>query len=235
MNELNNTPFKDLDIPGDAKIIVSDHNIFLMKFNWKFKECEKLQLAANEIVLKNKEYRFIIFTNHPHVFTVGRGNERDQENLVDFSSSLIETLSYPVHSIHRGGGITFHYPGQWIVYPICAVSPKYSLDDHMCWLLKTTKNLLVQMYGIENLLTAKKLMGIWLNKKKVASIGVGLKRYISLHGLALNMFTDEKMFLELKKIHPCGLNPETYICIDQLTDKTLDLEEFSYAFIESIS
>lgn len=224
---------KDL-LPKDASIVESENQLILTKWNWDFKECETFQERAREFVEKNKNYKIYIFTNHPHVFTLGRGNERGREDLIDFDEGLINSLPYPVYKIHRGGGITFHYPGQWIAYPIVAVNKNYTLDDHMCWLLKNTKAILTDELGIENVITAQKLMGVWKDKKKLASIGVGLKKFVTLHGLALNLIYDKEMFDALKLINPCGMNSETYICADQFVEDDNLLEKFHNIFVNKL-
>ena len=174
------------------------------------------QKKAQEYIRKNRKLKIYIFCNHPHCFTLGRGNERGEDNLIDFNPAIIDSLDFPVHKIHRGGGITFHYPGQWIFYPIVSINERYNLDDHMCWILKSVSSVIRSEFGVEKVLSAKKLMGIWFEKKKLASIGVGMNRFITEHGLALNLVTDPKMFDELVKINPCGMDSTTYTCLDSL-------------------
>jgi lipoyl(octanoyl) transferase len=221
-------------IPSDAEVIQTENQLILTKWIWEFKDCEAFQEKARDFVEKHKNYKIYIFTNHPHVFTLGRGNERGRDDLKAFDESLMTSLPYPVHKIHRGGGITFHYPGQWIAYPIVAVNKNYTLDDHMCWLLKNTKALLTDDFKIENVITAQKLMGVWKDKKKLASIGVGLKKFVTLHGLALNLEYDEEMFNALKLINPCGMDGETYICADQFIKEDNLLEKFHKIFIQKL-
>jgi lipoyl(octanoyl) transferase len=80
-------------------------------------------------------------------------------------------------------------------------------------------------------------MGVWKNKSKLASIGVGLSKFVTEHGLALNVLNDENMFNELKKINPCGIDPTTYITAEsQMSDvdpKDL-IEKFHKAFVRTV-
>tara|TARA_Y100000780_G_scaffold232588_1_gene267810 strand:+ start:63522 stop:64262 length:741 start_codon:yes stop_codon:yes gene_type:complete len=227
--------FSDLTPPKDAYVEVVGDTLHVTKWNWDYEDCEKFQLAANEFVRKNKKLKVYIFCNHPHVFTLGRGNERGDDSLVDFDTSLSNRLKYPVQKIHRGGGITFHYPGQWIFYPIVAITPAYSLDDHMCWILKKVAAVLREDLKIENVMTAKKLMGVWKDRKKLASIGVGVKRFVTLHGLALNLVRDEEMFNELKMINPCGMDHQTYVSVDQFFDGQDLLANFHKSFLSKLA
>lgn len=220
------------EFPSDANVIKNESTFIITKWNWDFKECEVFQETCREFVEKNRNYKFYIFTNHPHVFTHGRGNERGRDDLVDFEKADEDKLDFPLHYIHRGGGLTFHYPGQWIAYPILAVKEDFTLDDHMCWLLKGVREVLTETFDIDNVITAKKLMGVWREKKKLASIGVGLKRFVTLHGLALNLNYDENMFNAIQKINPCGMQASTYMCVDQIINNTNLLESFHQAFLK---
>tara|TARA_Y100000768_G_scaffold389043_2_gene391410 strand:- start:5185 stop:5901 length:717 start_codon:yes stop_codon:yes gene_type:complete len=235
INSWEETPFAQLEIPAQAQLYKRDKIFCLEKYNWDFKDCETFQIEINKIIAKNRDYKFYIFTNHSHVFTLGRGNERGQDELVDFDPTLKSQLKFPVEQIHRGGGITFHYPGQWIFYPICSISKSYTLDDHMCWILKSTGSILENDFSIQDLLIAKKLMGIWRERKKLASIGVGLKSFVSLHGLALNLNKDEKMFSELQKINPCGLDSTIYHTVESIINDQINPSNFTKSFIKSIS
>ncbi|MCT4642371.1 MAG: hypothetical protein N4A33_08750 [Bacteriovoracaceae bacterium] len=207
--------FSQLDIPADMVVSQKNNTLFVTRWNWDYQECLKFQKKAVSFIQANRDLRIYIFCNHPHCFTLGRANERGVKNLVDFDMSLSDSLSFPIHRIKRGGGLTFHYPGQWIFYPIVAVNTSFSLEDLMCEILKSVRSTLCQLTGSEDFITAKKLMGIWKEKRKVASIGVGLDRFVSYHGLALNLVRDEDMFNELKKVSPCGLNPKIYFCVDE--------------------
>ncbi len=104
----------------------------------------------------------------------------------------------------------------------------------MCWLLKLVRNHLENEYQIKALAT-QKIMGVWYQKMKIASIGVGVNRFITEHGLAFNLNSDPIMSAELKKINPCGLNSNIYTFLNEVLDKPLiDLEEFHQSIIKSI-
>lgn len=221
--------FDGFIFPKDAYIEIKGNIAFVTKWNWNYSDCLGFQKKAQSFIQENRHLKVYIFCNHPHCFTLGRGNERGREDLIEFNENISKTLSYDVHKIHRGGGITFHYPGQWIFYPIVDINQSNSLDDLMCWMLKSVKSTLEQM-GIDKLLAAKKLVGIWREKKKLASIGIGMNRFVTEHGLALNLIYDKEMFSEILKINPCGMNSETYISADQFIDKENLLQHFDKKF-----
>jgi lipoate-protein ligase B len=236
LESLKDTIFSELNLPTNCHLNVEKNILYLTKWNWDYQECLLFQKEAQELIRNNRDHKIYIFTNHPHCFTLGRGNERGQDDLVDFDPALESRLNFPIHRIHRGGGITFHFPGQWIFYPIVSINQKYSLDDHMCWMLKSVKEILRDEFGLEKAMAAKKLMGVWLDRQKLASIGVGLNRFVTEHGLALNLIHDSKMFDEVKKINPCGINPTTYISLDEVikTDATNLILNFHELYIAAI-
>lgn len=222
--------FNDFDFPIDAKVDLFETVAIVKKWDWEYEDNLKFQKKSQKFIQENRDLRIYIFCNHPHCFTLGRGNERGNDELIKFDESISSNLHFKVHNIHRGGGITFHYPGQWIFYPIVDINQKQTLDDLMCWMLRSTKEVLSEL-GISNIITAKKLMGVWKDKKKLASIGLGLNRFVTEHGLALNLIHDPKMFDELVKINPCGMDSQTYISADKFIKSESLIEEFHINFI----
>ena len=216
MEAVVSSKFSGLELPEGAEVSEADNSLLVTKWNWSYRDCLLFQKSAQRFVTKNKKLSVFIFCNHPHVYTMGRGNERGVEGLREFDSQN-ESLPFEIFNIHRGGGITYHHPGQWIFYPIKHIKSSYTLDDHMCWILKSVAKVLKDSFHIENVLTAKKLMGIWIDKKKVASIGVGLNRFVSEHGLALNLYFDEKANLGMNSINPCGMNSEVYCSVSDFS------------------
>lgn len=226
--------FSKLSFPTNCETHVIGNTLILTKWLWDYDEFLCFQSQAQEFIRLNKALKIYIFCNHSHLFTIGRGNERGNEQLVEFDPKSSLNLKFPVHKIHRGGGITFHYPGQWIFYPIVSIDSSYTLDNHMCWMLKIVKQNLELTFDIDGLVTAKKLMGIWKDRKKVASIGVGMKRFVTEHGLALNLISDKDMFNELSKINPCGMDSLTYKCIDEYVNETEMISKFHKNFLKKL-
>lgn len=236
MEKLKDSIFENLQTPSDADVFLKDKTLYVTKWNWDYQDCLAFQKNAQNLISKNRVHKVFIFCNHPHCFTLGRGNERGQDNLIDFPVSMMSSLKFPVHKIHRGGGITFHYPGQWIFYPIVSINEKNTLEDHMCWLLKSVKNILKDHFELDQVMAAKKLMGVWFERKKLASIGVGLNRFVSEHGIALNLVFDKNMFEEVHKINPCGMTPTTYTCLSELKDVEVSkiIEEFHHKYLSAL-
>ena len=140
----------------------------------------------------------ILILEHPPVFTLGRRG--GLENLC-VSESFLEKSKIPVIHVERGGDITFHGPGQIVVYPIINIEKaRLSVTDYVSNLeevmIQTAKDTGVQAQrnGLNR--------GIWVGKKKLGSIGIAVRRGISFHGMALNVNLSLEPF---NWINPCGL------------------------------
>lgn len=141
----------------------------------------------------------ILCIEHPRVFTLGRRGGR--ENLC-VSDDFLERKGVAVIPTDRGGDITYHGPGQLVVYPIIDLSRRRlkvvefvsGLEQAM---IRTAKH-----WGVDAV-TDPANRGVWLDGDKLGSIGITVRRGISFHGLALNVNTDMEPF---GWINPCGLN-----------------------------
>jgi len=135
----------------------------------------------------------LLFVEHPHVYTLGRGGK---------DANVLAPGEVPVHRTSRGGDVTYHGPGQLVVYPIVDLRSKLRKDVH-----RYVRNL--ELSAIETLkefgLSAMRrppYTGIWIDNRKIAAIGVAVRRAITYHGLALNVNADLSYF---QRIIPCGL------------------------------
>ena len=140
----------------------------------------------------------ILILEHPPVFTLGRRG--GLENL-SVSESFLKKSGIPVIHVERGGDITFHGPGQIVVYPIINLEKaRLTVTDYVSNLeevmIQTAKDagIQAQRNGLNR--------GIWVGKKKLGSIGIAVRRGISFHGMALNVNLSLEPF---NWINPCGL------------------------------
>lgn len=196
--------------------------LLLKKFDWDYNNCLMFQNHAREFVHDHRDLKVFIFCNHPPVYTNGRGNQRDMQNVLQ---SNLENLDYPLHQIFRGGGLTFHHDQQFIFYPIVALhSTEYTLNDHLCFFFKSFGATLKECYSLDSQ-GKKNPLGIWLGQRKIASIGVGLKRYVTFHGLAFNL-NHHAIMDTLDQLNPCGLSGKTYITLEECIQTKTSPEEF---------
>ena len=148
---------------------------------------------------------------HPRCFTLGRGASEDHL-LFD-----PEHPPAPLHRIDRGGGVTHHAPGQLVAYPVLDLRRRRT-DLH--WYLRQLEQVVIdvlQALGLQGE-RIEGLTGVWLDQRKVAAIGVGCRRWITQHGLALNVTCDLEGF---KSVVPCGLMGRS---VGRLRDWIPDLE-----------
>jgi lipoate-protein ligase B len=135
----------------------------------------------------------LLFVEHPHVYTLGRGGKE---------SNVLAPEEVPVIRTGRGGDVTYHGPGQLVIYPIIDLRSKLRKDVH-----RYVRNLelsairTLQDFGLAGA-RRPPFTGIWIGDKKIAAIGVAVRRCITFHGLALNVNTDLSYF---QRIIPCGL------------------------------
>ena len=140
----------------------------------------------------------VLFLEHPPVFTMGR---RGGSKHLTVSKDFLEKSGIPLHEVERGGDITYHGPGQLVVYPIIKLHPSGLGVVDLVDLLEEVMIRTVADWGIEasrNPLNR----GIWIGNDKLGSIGIAVRRGISFHGLALNVNPDLTHF---SWINPCGL------------------------------
>jgi lipoate-protein ligase B len=140
----------------------------------------------------------LLLLEHPHVITLGRRGNRSH---LIVSPEVLEAMKIPIIHVERGGDITYHGPGQIVVYPILDLKDYgYRLVRYVDQLEEVVLRVL-RDFGIEGGRDPSN-RGVWVDGEKIASVGVAIKRGVSFHGMALNYETDLKYF---DLIHPCGL------------------------------
>ncbi|MDQ1472053.1 MAG: lipoyl(octanoyl) transferase [Bryobacterales bacterium] len=145
----------------------------------------------------------LLFVEHPHVITIGRNGH--EENLLA-PEALLRQHAIELYETDRGGDVTYHGPGQLVAYPIMDLREwKRDVGAFVCAIEQVLIDTLEE-FGIRAR-RIPKLTGVWVGDEdadaaKVAAIGIHLSRWVSTHGLALNVTTDLRYF---QYIVPCGL------------------------------
>ena len=136
----------------------------------------------------------LLLLEHEPVYTIGR--TPDQSSLRDAAR-----LPHPVVQINRGGQATYHGPGQLVGYPILDLGAR-GRDLHRY--LRALEEILVEVCAAFGVVAHRreKLTGVWVGERKIASIGVGIRSWIAMHGFALNVSGDLSPFTQ---ITPCGI------------------------------
>lgn len=156
----------------------------------------------------------LLLLEHEPVYTIGR--TPDRTSLRDPAS-----LPHPLVTISRGGQATFHGPGQLVGYPILDLGRR-GRDLHLY--LRALENFLVGVCSHFGVAAQRRegLTGTWIGEKKVASIGVGVRRWVSLHGFALNVCGDLAPFRE---ITPCGISGVEMTSLERERGTALSVRE----------
>ena len=162
----------------------------------------------------------LLILEHPPVITLGRRGNRSH---LKVSPEILEEMRIPVFHVERGGDITYHGPGQMVVYPIL------DLKDYGYRLIRYVDQLeeiilhVLKDFGIEGEKDSRN-RGVWAKGSKIASIGVAIKQWVSFHGVALNYETDLKYF---DLIDPCGLVGEEMTSMAKILGKEVSREELA--------
>jgi len=170
----------------------------------------------------------LIMTEHEPVLTMGRGTSKS--NLLSAPEEL-QKLNIELYKIERGGDITFHGPGQIVAYPIIDLSAR-GRDLHKY--LRDLEQVVIDTLKEFDITAATKkgLTGVWVQNHKLAAIGVAVSRWVSYHGLALNVNTDLEYF---KHINPCGITRFPVGSISSILGKQVNFDEVSKILTENFA
>jgi lipoyl(octanoyl) transferase len=147
---------------------------------------------AEERIAGRQSHDVLLLLEHPPVITLGRGS-RDEH--------LLAPDGVEVFEIERGGDVTYHGPGQLVGYPIINLTG-YRQDLH--WYLRTLEDALIRALARLGIAAERNpgYTGVWTRGRKIASIGIHVKQWVTWHGFALNVTTDLSAF---NRIVPCGI------------------------------
>ena len=156
------------------------------------KALEWQRQVAEDRIAGRLPHDVLLLLEHPPVVTLGRNSH---------AAHLLRSSGIDVFEVERGGDVTYHGPGQLVGYPILDLSG-YQKDLH--WYLRTLEQALID--GLSTLdIPAERnpgYTGVWTRGKKIASIGIHVKQWVTWHGFALNVTTDLAHF---DRIVPCGI------------------------------
>jgi lipoyl(octanoyl) transferase len=170
----------------------------------------------------------LLIVEHPPVYTIGRSGSRD--NLLVKEGFLTEK-GIKVLDADRGGDITFHGPGQLVVYPVMDLKDR-SRDLHIYLRdLEDAAIRFLKKYGIEGK-RIKDATGVWVGDEKIASIGVAAKDWVTYHGLSININNDMKFF---SMINPCGMKNIKVTSMKEVLGREVPMYEARKAFLEEFN
>ncbi len=185
-----------------------------------YKEAWDLQHDLWARRVKGEVPDLLLFLEHPHVITLGR---RGNRSYLIASPEVLKAMAIPIYHVERGGDVTYHGPGQLVVYPI------FNLKEYGFRLIRYVDQLeevilcVLKDFGMEGRKDSLN-RGVWVNGDKIASIGVTIKRWVSFHGFSLNYETDLKYF---DLIHPCGLVGKKMTSMKKVLGAEISREELT--------
>ena len=183
-------------------------------------EFQRALALQEEIVLEKREDPSVedqlLLLEHEPVYTIGRTPDRSSLSApgrIRRGEVGAAHLPYPLFVINRGGQATYHGPGQLMGYPIIDLRRcGHDLHKYLRWVEQSLIDLLAK-YGIAAA-RRESLTGVWVGDRKIASIGVGVRHWITMHGFALNVCGDLSPF---NHIVPCGINNVAMTSIEKET------------------
>ncbi|MBA4851950.1 lipoyl(octanoyl) transferase LipB [Emticicia sp. BO119] len=215
----------------NKKVRFIDLGLIDYQKGWDFQE--KLFAEIIDIKVKNRHlepetqfstHNYLLFCQHPHVYTLGKSGKIENLLLDQESLSINQAKFY---KINRGGDITYHGPGQLVGYPILDLENFFTdIHRYMRFLeeciIRTLADYNIDAGRIEG------LTGVWVdykeqkNPRKICAMGVKSSRWVTMHGFALNVNTDLNYF---NNIIPCGIDDKAVTSIALELGRLIEVEE----------
>lgn len=197
-----------------------------------YREAWEQQLALVEDRKREKGIDTLLLVEHPHVITVGRGQQA--------AGNVVAAGDVEVVPIERGGDVTYHGPGQIVAYPILLLRDG-ERDLHR--FLRNLEEAVIatcEAFGLPADREPGKT-GVWTNgavgsggpsRRKVCSMGIACRRWVTFHGLALNVSTDLSYF---GRIHPCGFSSDVMTSMNRELNRPLVFEDVKQRLAEELA
>ncbi len=165
----------------------------------EYQEAYRLQIDLHDRVLNQQQPPTILLLEHPPVITISKRKAAKSHLLT--AESHLQSLGIDVQPTDRGGDITYHGPGQLVAYPILPLAP---LCLNIRRYIALLEDVLISILAQLNIPATRHEagIGVWVEDRKIAAIGVRVKKWVSLHGIALNVTTNLDHY---QHIVPCGL------------------------------
>ncbi|MCK6598556.1 MAG: lipoyl(octanoyl) transferase LipB, partial [Bdellovibrionaceae bacterium] len=176
------------------------------------------QLELVEQVHLNPKKEYIILCKHPEVVTLGRSSK--ENDLFAWDGNVLE--------VSRGGRATYHGPSQIVIYPIVNLKNSHSLfgAQDVTGFLRTLENSLIdflKLYEInaqgksiqKNKTAEKEETGVWIGSKKIASLGIAVKKWVTYHGAAINIHNDPMAY---RGMNPCGFSNQIMTSLESMVN-----------------
>lgn len=207
---------------------------------WDYQEqlfAQKLAIkSANRDAAESDKQKIdhqLLLLEHPHVYTLGKSG-KEQNLLLD--EATLSQMGARYYKINRGGDITYHGPGQLVVYPLLDLE-QFKTDIH--WYMRSLEEVVMATladFGIKSE-RYPGFTGVWLsandvNARKICAMGVRTSRWVTMHGIALNVNTDLNFF---KHIVPCGIDDKAVTSMQAELGQALSMEAVKASFLKQFA
>ncbi|REJ80181.1 MAG: lipoyl(octanoyl) transferase LipB [Bacteroidetes bacterium] len=238
MKSLNDAASLNSDLQN---VIFRDLGLISYRDAWDyqekvFNELTERKLANRSLIRSDQDpqVHYLLFCEHPHVFTLGRSGE--EKNLLADSLELNKIGAEFVKN-NRGGDITYHGPGQIVGYPILDLDCFFT-DIHKY--LRYLEEAIIQVLAEYGIMASRfpGYTGVWIEPdnpqraRKICAMGVRCSRWVTMHGFALNVNSDLSYF---EKIVPCGISGKAVTSMEKELGESPDINEVKAALIRHLA
>lgn len=213
-----------------ASPLVKYHSLGLVDYKeaWDFQEELFTTIIENKKQGISNSLNHLITCEHPHVYTLGKSGKLD--HLLANEEGL-NSLEASFYQINRGGDITYHGPGQLVVYPILDLDQFFTdIHKYMRFLEEAVIQTL-DKYGIKAF-RIEGLTGVWVDtirSRKISAFGVKSSRWVTMHGIGFNVNTNLDYF---HQIIPCGISDKQVTSMKEELGIELNMDEVTKVFIQ---
>ncbi|MBG40004.1 MAG: lipoyl(octanoyl) transferase [Flavobacteriales bacterium] len=205
-----------------------------------FKEAWDVQESLLKSIIKKKRAglktkNYIIFCQHPHVYTLGKSGKAEHLLL---SGQGLKNNDANFYKINRGGDITYHGPGQLVIYPILDLDNFFTDIHKYLRFLEEVVIMVLEKYNLRGF-RIDNSTGVWLGNKKlgynkICAMGVRASRWVTMHGLAFNVCVDLSYF---NNIIPCGITDKGVTSLEKEVGKKIvfsDVEQLFKSYFQEV-
>lgn len=190
-----------------------------------------LQERVHKLRIENKIEDILLLVEHNPVITIGKSGTTSN---IYLSQEELSRNNVDVFNVNRGGDVTYHGPGQLVGYPIINLKGyNKDLRSFVKRIGHTVIHFLNDEFNINAVIDEGKLTGVWIGDDKITAIGLSAKKWVTMHGFALNLSTDLQHF---SWINPCGLTDKGVTSVEAVIGRKIECEEvvghFSQIFCE---
>lgn len=195
---------------------------------------DKLKQREQNLDPKKPTKNYLLLCEHPHVYTLGKSG--DESNLL-INEEFLKSKGASFYKINRGGDITYHGPGQLVVYPILNLDNFFTDIHKFLRYLEEAVILTLGEYGIKAE-RSEGLTGVWLDEKKpilarkICAMGVKCSRWVTMHGIGFNVNTNLEYF---NYIVPCGITDKKVTSIEKELGYPVDMNEVKAKLIINLA